>query len=395
VLPQGSILAKGYILRAQGEPAPVEHRDIVVIGASAGGLEAIRQILAAMPHDLEAAILIVLHTADHPESLLPLIFKRASKLPVSHPGDGESIQRGHVYIAPPGFHMIVEDGRLRVLQGPRENLHRPAIDPLFRSAAASYGPRVIGVILTGMLDDGTAGLMVVSASGGKAIVQDPATALYPGMPRSALDHVPDAQVAPLPEMAVLLSQLIRSPLPVGTSRPGNTASGAAKETRIAELDMNEISNEDRLGKPSPFACPDCGGVLWEIEQNGFLRFRCRVGHALTAKYLGAEQRHALETALWEALRALEESASLYRRMAGRATLSRHPLPAGRFEEHASSTEANARILRDFLLRVNNEKDDPEFSAHSIEESPDAGDLNGVEHSKGDALVSRQGSRSAD
>ncbi len=124
----------------------MEHSDIVVIGASAGGLEAIRQILAAMPQDLGAAILIVLHTADHPESLLPQILKRASKLPVSHPGVGEAIQPGHVYIAPPGFHMIVEDGRLRVVQGPRENLHRPAIDPLFRSAAASYGPRVIGVI---------------------------------------------------------------------------------------------------------------------------------------------------------------------------------------------------------------------------------------------------------
>ena len=261
---------------------------------------------------------------------------------------------------------------MRVLQGPRENLNRPAIDPLFRSAAALYGPRVIGVILTGMMDDGTAGLMVVSASGGKAIVQDPETALYPGMPKSALDHVPDAQVAPLPEIPALLLQLIRSPLPLGMKRPRNAPLGAAKETRIAELDMNEISSEERLGKPSPFACPDCGGVLWEIEQNGFLRFRCRVGHALTAKYLGAEQRHAIETALWEALRALEESASLYRRMAGRATHSRHPLPAGQFEEHASNAEANARMLRDFLLRVNKtESDDDEDSTPWVEEPSEA------------------------
>jgi two-component system chemotaxis response regulator CheB len=268
--------------------------------------------------------------------------------------------------------MIVEDDRLRVLQGPRENLNRPAIDPLFRSAAASYGPRVIGVILTGMLDDGTAGLMVVRATGGKAIVQDPATALFPGMPRSALDHVPDARVAPLPDIAAVLLQLIRSPLPPRTSRPRDATLGAAKETRIAELDMSEISNEDRLGKPSPFACPDCGGVLWEIEQNGFLRFRCRVGHALTAKYLGAEQRHALESALWEALRALEESASLYRRMAGRATHALHPLPAGRFEEHASNAEANARTLRDFLLQVNTtQNDDPEESTLWFEESSEA------------------------
>jgi len=350
----------------------VEHRDIVVIGASAGGLEALKGILGGLPPDLEAAVMIVLHTASHAKSLLPQILERAGKLPVSHPSDGEPIERGRVYIAPPSFHMIVEDGVLRVLHGPRENLHRPAIDPLFRSAAAAYGPRVIGVILTGMLDDGTAGLMVVSASGGKAIVQNPETALYPGMPRSAHQHVPDAQIANLQDIPTLLLQQISSPLPTGTSRPGNTPLGAAKETRIAELDMKEISTEERLGGPSPFGCPDCGGVLWEIEQNGFLRFRCRVGHALTAEYLGAEQRHAVEAALWEALRALEESASLYRRMAGRATKSHHPIPAQLYEERASNTEANSRILRDFLLRVNTaETIDLEDAPHSLGESPES------------------------
>jgi two-component system, chemotaxis family, protein-glutamate methylesterase/glutaminase len=350
----------------------VEHRDIIVIGASAGGLEALKGILGGLPSDLEAAVMIVLHTASHARSLLPPILERAGKLPVSHPSDGEAIERGRVYIAPPSFHMIVEDGVLRVLQGPRENLHRPAIDPLFRSAAAAYGPRVIGLILTGMLDDGTAGLMVVSASGGKAIVQNPETALYPGMPRSAHHHVPDAQIADLEDIPTLLLQQISSPLPAGTSRRGNTPSGAAKETRIAELDMKEISSEERLGRPSPFGCPDCGGVLWEIEQDGFLRFRCRVGHALTAQYLGAEQRHAVETALWEALRALEESASLYRRMAGRAARSHHRLPAQLYEERASNTEANSRILRDFLLRVNTaETMDPEDAPHSLEQSPES------------------------
>jgi two-component system chemotaxis response regulator CheB len=272
--------------------------------------------------------------------------------------------------------MIVEGGIVRVVQGPRENLNRPAIDPLFRSAAASYGPRVIGVILTGMMDDGTAGLMVISASGGKAIVQDPGSALFPGMPKSALDHVPNAQVATLEEIPDLLLRLIRAPLPLATDQPGDGPLESAKETRIAELNMNEVSNEERLGRPSPFACPDCGGVLWEIEQNGFLRFRCRVGHALTAKYLGAEQRHAIETALWEALRALEESASLYRRMAGRATKSRHPLPARQFEDRATNTEVNARILRDFLLRVNNdESSEPLHPPQSLEEMPDPNDVN--------------------
>jgi two-component system, chemotaxis family, protein-glutamate methylesterase/glutaminase len=192
------------------------------------------------------------------------------------------------------------------------------------------------------------------------------------MPRSAHHHVPDAQIADLEDIPTLLLQQISSPLPAGTSRRGNTPSGAAKETRIAELDMKEISSEERLGRPSPFGCPDCGGVLWEIEQDGFLRFRCRVGHALTAQYLGAEQRHAVETALWEALRALEESASLYRRMAGRAARSHHRLPAQLYEERASNTEANSRILRDFLLRVNTaETMDPEDAPHSLEQSPES------------------------
>jgi two-component system chemotaxis response regulator CheB len=352
----------------------MDNRDIIVIGASAGGLEAISQILAALPQDLAATVLIVLHTANRAESLLPAIFERAGNLPASHPRDWEAIERGKVYIAPPGFHMIVEEGYLRVLQGPRENLHRPAIDPLFRSAAASYGPRVIGVILSGMLDDGTAGLMLVSAAGGEAIVQDPQSALFAEMPRSALDHVSKAQALPLQDIPERLLELIRSPLTT-RNRPKKPPVGAKKETRIAELDMNEISGEDRLGKPSPFGCPDCGGVLWEIEQEGFLRFRCRVGHAHTAKSLGAEQRQAVETALWEALRALEESASLYRRMAGRATGSGHPLPAQLYEERSSNTEANARILRDFLLQVNVEESaDPEGAPHTIKESAEATQL---------------------
>ena len=284
-----------------------------------------------LPHDFEAAILIVLHTADHSESLLPRNSQTCEQT-ARFPTPGTEKRFRGMYTRSPGFHMIVEDGRLRVPQGPSENLHRPAVDPLFRSAAASYGPRVIGVILTGMLDDGTAGLMVVRASGGKAIVQDPATALYPGMPRSALDHVPNTQVAPLPEIAALLLQLIRVRLPVGTSRPRNGALGAAKETRIAELDMNEISDEDRWGSPPLSLVPIAAECCGKLSKMVFFRFRCRVGHALTAKYLGAEQRNALETALWEALRALEESASLYRRLAGRATLSRHSLPAGRFED---------------------------------------------------------------
>lgn len=181
----------------------MDHRDIIVIGASAGDLEALSQILAALPHDLDAAVLIVMHTATRAESLLPRIFERAGICPPVIRGMGKPSSVARSTLLPPGFHMVVEDGHLCVVQGPRENLHRPAIDPSFRSAAAAYGPRVIGVILTGMLDDGTAGLMVVSASGGEAIVQDPESALFSEMPRNALEHVPKARVAPLQDSVPL------------------------------------------------------------------------------------------------------------------------------------------------------------------------------------------------
>jgi two-component system chemotaxis response regulator CheB len=328
------------------------HRDLVVIGASAGGIEAVQQLLSALPTDLDAAVLIVLHTSSHAGSMIPQIMRRASKLPAIHPEDETRIEKGMIYIAPPNQHMVVEGDRIRIIQGPRENLHRPAIDPLFRSAAASWGRRVIGIILTGSLDDGTVGLMIVRARGGMAIVQDPETAMFDSMPRSALEQVPDAHVLPLQQIPDTIVRLCREEIPEQAIAFVSRNGKPEKETRITELDMSEIENEDRPGRPSAFACPDCGGVLWELEDNGFLRFRCRVGHAFTARHLRAEQRHAVETALWSALRALEESASLYRRMAEKAQSAFHDRTAEKFGERANSTMENARVLRDFLLQVN-------------------------------------------
>jgi two-component system, chemotaxis family, protein-glutamate methylesterase/glutaminase len=329
----------------------VAHRDLVVIGASAGGIEALQQLLSRLPGDLDAAVLIVIHTSSHSGGLLARVLSRAGKLPVVHPPDGTLIERGRVYVAPPNFHMLVEGNLLRVIQGPRENLHRPAIDPLFRSAAVSYGRRAIGVVLTGALDDGTAGLMVLHAHGCAAIVQDPDTALFSSMPASALEQVPSAEVLPLPEIAERLVQLVREELP-RDARKDRPDPQTIREVRIAELDMSELNSSEHPGQPSPFACPDCGGVLWETEDGGFLRFRCRVGHAFTARHLGAEQRHAIETALWAALRALEESASLYERMAARAESVRQHETAESYSERAGNTTANVRVLRDFLLRMN-------------------------------------------
>ncbi len=327
------------------------NRDLVVVGASAGGVEVLQHLLRALPRSLDAAIMIVLHTSRGADGFLAQVMQRASQLPSSHPEDRTRIEKGKVYVARPDFHMIVEGGLIRVLKGPRENHHRPAIDPLFRSAAAFYGQRVIGVILTGALDDGSAGLMTVRARGGAAIVQDPSEALFASMPESALEQVPDAQVLPVAEISEAIVALTKEGIPEERAAAVSADSGLAKETKITELDMSEIENEDRPGRPSAFACPDCGGVLWEIDDHGFLRFRCRVGHAFTARHLGAEQHQAVETALWSALRALEERASLYRRMAERATRSFHGMTAQRYEERAENSNANARVLRDFLVQV--------------------------------------------
>lgn len=332
-------------------------RSVVAIGASAGGIEALRELLKALPQTFDAAILVVLHTSSH-TGALPAILQRATKLPVSYARDWEPIEKAHVYVAPPDFHLIVEGNLLRVIQGPRENLHRPAIDPLFRSAAITFGRRLIGVVLTGLLDDGTAGLMVVRAQGGETIVQDPKTAMFSAMPENALKQVPQARVLPLTEIPELLMELTKENVPELSHGTSPELLDMEKETRLSELNMSEMQNSDHhVGRPSVFGCPECGGVLWEIEDQDFLRFRCRVGHAYTALNLEAEQRHAIEAALWAALRALEESASLYRRVMSRSQTSGNGSLTDRFRERAETTETNAKTLRDFLLRVNRHEDD--------------------------------------
>jgi two-component system chemotaxis response regulator CheB len=324
------------------------NRDVVVIGASAGGIEALQYLCSRLPANLNASIMLVLHTSPHSNGLLPRVLSRAGKVPAANPSDGERIEKNRIYVARPDYHLLVDRGYLRVIQGPRENHNRPAIDPLFRSAAVAYGPRVIGVVLTGLLDDGTSGLMVVRRYGGTAIVQDPRTAMFPAMPTSALERVPDAYVEPLEKIPALLVKLIAEQV---DDVPPPRDPLAESETRIAEMDMSEIDSDVHNGRSSQFAWPECGGVLWEVDQEGLLRFRCRVGHAYTARHLDSEQRHAIEASLWAALRALEESASLYRRMAERADNSHHHQTRDTYQQRAEETSDKARTLRDFLLEV--------------------------------------------
>ena len=338
--------------------AIVAERNIIVIGCSVGGVEALQRLVAPLPKDFPAALFVVLHLAPQSTSVLPNILARAGSLPAVHPEDGERIRIGRIYVAPPDNHLLIEDGKVRILRGPRENRHRPAIDPLFRSAARWYGPRAIGVVLTGALDDGTAGLLAIKKRGGIAMVQDPMDAFCADMPRSAMETVAVDYVAGVDRIPELLQELVS--VKVQENGTGKS-SRLNKETDIAELDMHAVEDENRPGNPSQFACPECGGVLWEMDGEEMLRFRCRVGHAYTAGSLGVEQTESVEGALWAAMRALEEGASLARRMEERAGRGKHSHMAGRYRERAESKMQQAEVLRKLIVEGKDELVEAEAS----------------------------------
>ena len=222
--------------------------------------------------------MIVLHLPSHVKSVLPDILNRAGKLPACHPKDKQEILPGCIYIAPPDYHLLVKPGYISLVRGPRENNHRPAIDPLFRSAARAYGKAVFGVVLTGVLDDGTAGLQAIKMRGGMVVVQNPEDTLYPGMPRSAIENVDDIDyILPLSEIPSVLVKLANTSIEAEAEKP--VSHEMEIKTDLVDMDMSTFNNDDRAGKPSTFACPDCGGTLWELEQKNLLRFRCRIGHA--------------------------------------------------------------------------------------------------------------------
>ncbi len=324
-------------------------RDIIVIGASAGGVEALVTLVRSIPHGIPAAIFVVLHIPADSPSLLPEILGRAGSLKATQAKDGEEIKHGHIYVASPNNHLLVEEGKVRVVHGPRENRHRPAIDPLFRAAASEYGSRVVGVILSGALDDGSAGLMAIKRSGGIAIVQDPHEAMYPSMPYSAQSHVAVDYTLPVAEIGALLGSLAREDSPQEKGEYPMSLN-FEQEVRKAELNANEMAAAEQIGKSSVFSCPDCGGVLWEIQDGDMLRFRCRVGHAYSVESVLAGQDEALEDALWVALKTLEESADLSRRMAKQAHERGSDWLARRFDARLKSVNQRIEVLRKVLLK---------------------------------------------
>ena len=258
---------------------------------------------------MRAPILVVVHLAPHAPSVLDQVIARAGPLPAETARDGVRLEAGHIYVAPPDCHLPVEPGVARVTKGPKENRFRPAIDPLFRSAAQVYGPAAIGVVLTGSLDDGTAGLWAIKQLGGTAIVQDPAEAMFPDMPRSALAHVQIDHVAELSRIPALLEELTtRDHVPAPASV--DFATLLEMEAEIAKDRNAREAGVEEFGDPSPFACPDCHGVLLKLDEAGRARFRCHTGHAYSIESLVAGATDGIEHALWTAIRALEEAALL-------------------------------------------------------------------------------------
>jgi two-component system chemotaxis response regulator CheB len=323
--------------------------DLVVVGASAGGLPALQTLLGELPGELAMAMLIVVHSSPDSPGGLADVLNRGSTYPVSYARDGVEIRYGHVYLAPPDLHLTTDDGRLAVRHGPRENCFRPAVDPLFRSAAASHGERVIAIVLSGSLDDGTHGLAVVKSRGGIAIVQSEEDALVPHMPVSAAHAVAVDYVLPASEMARVIAGLVGKSHRTAARR---AAAGSAARKKKAAADPPPPA--DPTETPTVLTCPECGGALWELEDHGTLRYRCHVGHGMTSEGLAQAQVNGLEESLWRAARALAEHAELRRRMASRARKSALNALADAWEMDAEESERRSdelkRLLEDGLPR---------------------------------------------
>jgi len=329
--------------------------DVIAIGASAGGVGSLQRLVEHIPAEFPAAILIALHLPDGIRTMLPGILTRAGNLPATEAVNGEPILPRHIYVAPAGFHLTVQPGRLIVNRGAREHGVRPAIDPLFRSAAVAYGSRAIGIVLSGLLDDGTVGLREIKRAGGLAIVQDPRDTEWPSMPQSALKHVEVDYSVPAAQIGTLLQQIVARQETNEAPMPSGDTARAREE--LSELTMHH-DERDHPGEPSPYSCPECGGVLWEIRGGEPLRFRCRIGHGYTSETLTAEQAMTVEHALWTALRALEEHAAVRRRMAERASRRGMTASADRYQERARELEQHAQKVRTLLLAGVGAADEP-------------------------------------
>lgn len=322
------------------------HRKLIVVGASLGGFEAFKRLLRGLTRDIDAAVLFTLHMSPTSPGYLADLFQRDTAWPVHAARDGERVEPGHVYIAVPDHHLMLEGDRIRLARGPRESRARPAVDVLFRSAAHHHGPKVIGIVLTGMLDDGTAGLWAIKDRGGIAMVQDPQEAENPSMPLNALKHVAVDFTLPVQMMPERLRSLTREPLEIAESARMNKPNMQA-ELNIAQhgraLDHGVLS----LGKTAPYTCPDCHGSMVLIEEGTIKRFRCHTGHAFSELALVEQMPDAIRQAMWAALAQLEEHYLLLQKLVKEGAVPT-PHDAARYQRRAAEVSDVIERLRTLL-----------------------------------------------
>ncbi|GGE98504.1 chemotaxis protein CheB [Hymenobacter cavernae] len=325
-------------------------RDIVVIGASSGGVTALMELVRSLPHDFPAPILVVQHMAPYVDSILPQLMSRVSALPAKHPQDGEQVQPGTIYVARPDHHLLIEDDKVLVKRGPKENRFRPSVDALFRSAAYEYGPRVIGVVLTGYLDDGTSGLWCIQRLGGVTVVQDPHDAHSPAMPTNALEYVKADYIVPLAELAALLVKLTLEPAP---AEPAVTK----EDLDRMEIELSIAKNNNAFemgiidkGKLTAFTCPECHGALTQLVEGKLIRFRCHTGHAYTISALLSEVTESVEAILYQSMRGLEESKMLLQHLGEHFEEEGQQAIANTFFAKAEETGRQSRIVHSSIFK---------------------------------------------
>lgn len=316
---------------------------IIVIGASAGGFEAFKRIIGGLPADFAVPIFIVWHMSPDVRGILPQVLNRVNAIPAAHAYDKEEIRQGRIYVAPPDYHLLIEDGKVRVTRGPKENRFRPAVDPLFRSAAYAYGPRVIGIILSGALDDGTAGLWTVKHYGGTTIVQDPMEAEVPSMPENAMREVKIDYCAGVSEMPAILVRLAKEPM---------TQNAVAMKDEQTKREI-QIAAEERalekgilqFGELSPYTCPECHGVLSRLTNENIIRYRCHTGHAYSADTLMAAITEKIEDGLYSAIRGMDESIMLLNHLGDHYAEANQPKLAAVYFKKAKEAQERSELVR--------------------------------------------------
>lgn len=322
------------------------NRDVLAIGASAGGVEALVRLAEHLPGDFPAAILITVHVPSTSRSVLDELLSRAGPLPASIASGGERLRNGRIFIAPSDRHLLMEDDHLLLGHGPRENWARPAIDPMMRSVAVCCGPRAVGAVLTGTLTDGASGLWAIDQCGGMTVVQDPSDAAFPDMPSNALSRLHPDHIVALAEMPHLLGSLVSQP--EGEHVP--TPESIQFEVEIAKGAYSSIADMDRIGRRSAFACPDCHGIMWEINEGELVHFRCHVGHTYTDELLSLAVDENLRRALASALRALEERRTLLKGLQKQAERTNSRI-AGSWAQDVKEVEQELAVLRNSVARL--------------------------------------------